>query len=89
MLLAPHDLTDLSTYSTLPMHDADAGSVRALAFTFDHSQVLSVGDDGNFFLYNYLADEELQKRIAENKADLPSCVVRFRIGPIYFVCIVF
>ncbi|XP_076438307.1 cilia- and flagella-associated protein 44-like isoform X2 [Babylonia areolata] len=71
-LQTPNTLAEPGPYWRLPMHDAQAGRVRGLALTFEQTQVLSVGEDGNFFLYNYMADEELQKKIAENKAKLPS-----------------
>ncbi|KAK7105366.1 cilia- and flagella-associated protein 44-like [Littorina saxatilis] len=71
-LLTPHSLANMGAFWCLPMHDAQTGRVRALALTYEQTQLMSVGDDGNFFLYNYMADEELQKRIAENKARLPS-----------------
>ena len=75
-LQTPHDLADPGAYWCLPMHDAQTGRVRSLALTYEQTQLLSVGDDGNFFLFNYMANEELQKRIAEYKAKLPSARVR-------------
>ncbi|KAL8598401.1 hypothetical protein ACOMHN_032678 [Nucella lapillus] len=71
-LHTPNTLSDPGPYWCLPMHDAQTGRVRGLALTYEQTQLLTVGEDGNFFLYNYMADEELQKKIAENKAKLPS-----------------
>ncbi|KAK7499820.1 hypothetical protein BaRGS_00008911 [Batillaria attramentaria] len=71
-LQTPHTLADPGAYWVLAMHDAHNGRIRALALTYEQTQILSVGDDGNFFLFNYMADEELQRKIAENKAKLPS-----------------
>jgi hypothetical protein len=76
-LQTPNVVADPGPYWRLAMHDSHSGRIRTLALTYNQTQVISVGDDGNFFLYNYMADEELQKRIAENKAKLPSARVSF------------
>lgn len=78
-LLKPFSFTDIGPYWCLPMHDAQTGRVCSLALTYENTQLLSVGDDGNFFLFSYMADEELQRRIAEYKAKLPSARVCLKL----------
>ena len=50
-LSAPHDITDLSSYWHLNIHDSTSGAVTCLVSTFDDKYVVSGGADGNIFVY--------------------------------------
>ena len=50
-LIAPYDVSDLSHFWGINMHDNNNGAVTCMARTFDDKYVLSGGEDGNLFLY--------------------------------------
>lgn len=47
------DFHDLSDYWLLTMHDNHNGVIHALDISFDKRYLLSVGADGNIFVYNW------------------------------------
>jgi WD40 repeat protein len=46
-----HQGSDFSRSYSLPVHDNNDGSVTHVACTYDASHVLSIGKDGNFFVF--------------------------------------
>ncbi|XP_048254045.1 cilia- and flagella-associated protein 44-like isoform X2 [Haliotis rufescens] len=66
------DIADLGPYWALSIHDNNYGHVTALKVSYDGTTLLSVGADGNFFQFAFMDDEKLVKKIAENKAKIPS-----------------
>ncbi|XP_046572732.1 cilia- and flagella-associated protein 44-like isoform X2 [Haliotis rubra] len=66
------DISDLGPYWSLSIHDNNYGHVTALRTSHDGTTLLSVGADGNFFQFGFMDDERLVKKIAENKAKIPS-----------------
>lgn len=47
---------DLSNYWTFSMHDNHNGRVNEVSTSFDNKHVFSVGQDGNFFVYDFNGD---------------------------------
>ncbi|XP_064651335.1 cilia- and flagella-associated protein 44-like isoform X2 [Lineus longissimus] len=73
--IEPEDMNDLSTIGphwTLPMHDNQYGHVSSLALSHDNKYLFTVGADGNFFTYQVIDDAQLEERIKQEKAKLPS-----------------
>ncbi|KAK6963908.1 cilia- and flagella-associated protein 44 [Biomphalaria glabrata] len=68
----PRDLSMLGPQWTLSMHDNTYGKITSIVTSLDGNIVLSSGADGNFFQYLFMSQEELDEKIKENKAKLPS-----------------
>ncbi|XP_059142623.1 cilia- and flagella-associated protein 44-like isoform X2 [Physella acuta] len=68
----PNDLSELGPQWTLSMHDNSYGKVTSVVSSFDGTMVLTSGADGNFFQFSFMTQEELEEKIKENKAKLPS-----------------
>ena len=74
-LLLTRDLSELGPYWCLNMHDSLYGHVTGIVQSFDETSLISTGADGNFFQYSIMGQEQLEKKIAENKAKIPSARV--------------
>ena len=46
-----HNANDFQRSYSLPVHDNNYGHVTRVVASFDNSHLLSVGDDGNFFVF--------------------------------------
>ncbi|KAH9503836.1 Cilia- and flagella-associated protein 44 [Bulinus truncatus] len=68
----PRDLAQLGPQWTLSIHDNTYGQITSVVTSFDGSVVLTCGADGNFFQFLFMSQEELEEKIRENKAKLPS-----------------
>ncbi|KAK6165219.1 hypothetical protein SNE40_023570 [Patella caerulea] len=66
------DISTMASHWMLSVHDNHYGHVTGLALSFDSLKLLSVGADGNFFMFNYMEQQKLDEKIAENKAKIPS-----------------
>ncbi|XP_069115004.1 cilia- and flagella-associated protein 44-like isoform X2 [Argopecten irradians] len=75
-LETPFDISSMGPYWTLNMHDNNYGHVTGLKTSYDNTMIMTVGGDSNFFLYNYMGQEEIDKKTAENKAKIPSAKKR-------------
>ena len=75
-LLLTRDLSELGPYWCLSMHDNVYGHVTGIVQSFDETSMISTGADGNLFQYAIMGQEQLEKKIAENKAKIPSARVR-------------
>ncbi|XP_021372219.1 cilia- and flagella-associated protein 44-like isoform X2 [Mizuhopecten yessoensis] len=71
-LETPYDMSTMGPFWTLTMHDNNYGHVTGLKSSYDNTMLLTVGGDSNFFLYNYMGQEEIDQKTAENKAKIPS-----------------
>ncbi|XP_034669320.1 cilia- and flagella-associated protein 44 [Drosophila subobscura] len=68
--LNPDNFTDLSEYRVYPMHDALKGIIPSIQTSYNGEHLLSIGHDGNVFLYKWNGE----KRIVKNEllAELPA-----------------
>ncbi|XP_052060229.1 cilia- and flagella-associated protein 44-like isoform X9 [Mytilus californianus] len=66
------DISTLNFFWQLNIHDNNYGHLTGLKLGYDALSLISVGADGNFFMYNVMTQENLDKKIAEAKAKLPS-----------------
>lgn len=71
-----YDISQLGPSWCLSVHDNFYGYVTGLLQSYDSSTLISTGADGNFFQFAIMGQEQLDKKIAENKAKLPSAKVR-------------
>ncbi|XP_052805423.1 cilia- and flagella-associated protein 44-like isoform X2 [Mya arenaria] len=71
-LIHAFDISELGPSWCLSMHDNNYGQITGLLQSYDGSMLISVGADGNFFLFSVMGQEQLDQKIAENKAKLPS-----------------
>ncbi|KAJ8316119.1 hypothetical protein KUTeg_006133 [Tegillarca granosa] len=67
-----YDLSAMGPFWNLTMHDNDYGHITGICPSYDGKMLLTVGADGNFFLYNYMEQEKIEEKVKENKAKLPS-----------------
>lgn len=74
-LLLTRDLSELGPYWCLNVHDNSYGYVTGIVQSFDEATLISTGADGNFFQFGIMGQEQLEKKIAENKAKIPSARV--------------
>ncbi|KAK3107710.1 hypothetical protein FSP39_020546 [Pinctada imbricata] len=66
------ELASLGPYWNMTFHDNNYGYITNLRTSFDDHMMLSVGGDGNFFLYDVMDQEKVDQKVAEAKAKLPS-----------------
>lgn len=69
-ILESRDINKLDSYWSLNMHDNHYGAVTNISLSFDEKFLLSVGNDGNFFVYSFMDEEKLKKLIGRAKADI-------------------
>lgn len=70
-----YDLSAMGPNWNLTMHDNDYGHITSICPSYDGKMLLTVGADGNFFLFNYMEQEKIEEKVKENKAKLPSARV--------------
>ena len=75
------DIATLNHSWMLNVHDNNYGHVTNVKLGYDSLHLLSVGSDGNFFMFDVMTQENIDKEIAEAKAKLPSA----KVGIIYIV----
>ena len=74
-LLLTRDLSELGPLWCLSMHDNVYGHVTGIVQSYDEASLISTGADGNLFQFSIMGQEQLEKKIAENKAKIPSARV--------------
>ena len=81
------DVGLMGPFWSLTAHDNHYGEILQLATSFDDKYLFSVGADGNFFVHEFMDQEKIDQKVAENKAKIPSAKVRQLISPskFYFV----
>ena len=67
-ILESREIMELGCYWSHNMHDNHYGAVTNVALSFDEKFLLSVGSDGNFFVYSFMDEEKLKKIIGRHKA---------------------
>ena len=77
-LLESGDIDTLDSYWSQNMHDNHYGAVTSISLSFDERFLLSVGKDGNFFVYSFMDEEKLKQIIGKHKADIAKkvCIIR-------------
>lgn len=68
-------LDSLNTYWILHVHNSQHGAINAIRTSFDDKYVFTVGEDGNFFVYNFMSDATLK----ESKPMQPIAVPRMQV----------
>nr|KAG5698648.1 hypothetical protein BaRGS_003162 [Batillaria attramentaria] len=74
------DLASPSFYWTIAAHDVTNGAITGMELSHDESFLMTVGDDGNFFIFSLLPITQLLEEIKEHKAKLPPAEPDFRPG---------
>ncbi|KAH8333140.1 hypothetical protein KR074_006765, partial [Drosophila pseudoananassae] len=69
--LNPDNFTDLSEYRIYPMHDALKGIIPAIRTSFDGEHMLSVGYDGNMFLFKWNGPKIVRNNRRDRLPPLP------------------
>ncbi|XP_067931339.1 cilia- and flagella-associated protein 44-like [Watersipora subatra] len=68
--LSSADFSNTNSYWELSMHDNHVGAISAIEVSYDGAYVITVGQDGNFFAYNYMSQKEVDEEVV--KAKIPS-----------------
>ncbi|TDG46464.1 hypothetical protein AWZ03_007120 [Drosophila navojoa] len=68
----PEDFTDLSDYRTYPMHDALKGTIPAILSSYDGEYLVTIGFDGNIFLYKWTGPKYVRSARWPSLPGLPS-----------------
>lgn len=68
----PEDFTDLSDYRTYPMHDALKGTIPAILSSYDGEYLVTIGFDGNIFLYKWNGPKYVRSARWPSLPGLPS-----------------
>ena len=66
-------LEKLDSYWFLNVHDNHAGLVRDISISFDNKFLMSVGEDGNIFIFSFI-DENALKEFEKNRTKITSKV---------------
>lgn len=74
-LESAYNIGEMGPSWCLSVHDNYYGHITALKESFDGSVLISTGADGNFFQFSVMGQEQLDQKIKENKAKLPSAKV--------------
>uniref|UniRef100_A0A183AL09 WD_REPEATS_REGION domain-containing protein n=1 Tax=Echinostoma caproni TaxID=27848 RepID=A0A183AL09_9TREM len=72
LLERPFDMTSFSGYWNFRMHDCTRGGVNRITLSHDEKFLMSIGDDGTFFLCELMSEELQNKEITEFRARIPS-----------------
>ncbi|XP_029434317.1 cilia- and flagella-associated protein 44 isoform X2 [Rhinatrema bivittatum] len=65
-------LSSMGGYWTLNIHDNDYGCIQALATSYESQFLITCGADGNIFTFSILSQEDIEKRMKDKKAKVPS-----------------
>ena len=74
-VVRPYDISELGPFWSLNVHDGVYGHITGLLQSHDGTALISTGNDGNFFYFKVMGQEQLEQKIAENKAKIPSAKV--------------
>lgn len=69
------DLSSLTNYWMLNVHDNNYGSITTLVPSFDDRHIFSSAADGNFFVFTMMTTEQIEEAQAVAKAKIPSARV--------------
>lgn len=69
-ILESREISKLDNYWSMNMHDNHYGAVTGICLSFDEKFLLSVGNDGNFFVYSFMDEEKLKTLIGKHKAEV-------------------
>ncbi|KAF6778001.1 hypothetical protein AHF37_02391, partial [Paragonimus kellicotti] len=72
ILERPFDLTSFKGFWFLRVHDNKRGAVTRITLTHDEKFVISVSQDGTFFVYDLMSEELQNKEMKEYRARIPS-----------------
>ncbi|KAL4229263.1 hypothetical protein ACF0H5_012303 [Mactra antiquata] len=67
-----YSIAAMGPFWCLSVHDNNYGHITSLKESYDGKVLVSTGADGNFFQFSIMQQEQLDQKIAENKAKLPS-----------------
>ncbi|XP_077985504.1 cilia- and flagella-associated protein 44-like isoform X2 [Glandiceps talaboti] len=66
------DLTKLTAYWALNIHDNQYGEITSLATSYDNQFVFSTGADGNFFVFDLMSEDKIEEAKKIARAKIPS-----------------
>ncbi|KAF7233251.1 WD repeat-containing protein 52 [Paragonimus skrjabini miyazakii] len=72
LLERPFDMTSFKGFWLLRIHDNKRGAVTRITLTHDEKFVISVSQDGTFFVYDLMSEELQNKEMKEYRARIPS-----------------
>ncbi|KAA3681859.1 uncharacterized protein DEA37_0009501 [Paragonimus westermani] len=72
LLERPFDLTSFKDFWLLRMHDNKRGAVTRITLTHDEKFLISVSQDGTFFVYDLMSEELQNTEMKEYRARIPS-----------------
>ena len=73
--LRNNDIGLLGPYWAISTHDNDYGKITHIATSHDDRYLFTVGEDGNFFVFELMEEGKIDQQIAEAKAKIPSARV--------------
>ncbi|KAH8293138.1 hypothetical protein KR044_006149, partial [Drosophila immigrans] len=68
----PEDFTELNDYRSYPTHDALKGVIPCIMSSYDGNYLVSVGYDGNVFLYNWNGPKVVRNSLRKSLPKMPS-----------------
>ena len=71
------DIATISYSWALNVHDNNYGHLTGVKLGYDSLNLITVGADGNFFMFDVMTQENIDKKVEEAKAKLPSAKVSF------------
>ncbi|KAF8567675.1 Cilia- and flagella-associated protein 44 [Paragonimus westermani] len=72
LLERPFDMTSFKGFWLLRMHDNKRGAVTRITLTHDEKFLISVSQDGTFFVYDLMSEELQNTEMKEYRARIPS-----------------
>ncbi|XP_025086571.1 cilia- and flagella-associated protein 44-like isoform X2 [Pomacea canaliculata] len=66
------DLTSQDCFCVVSAHDMTTGAITGIELSHDEMFLLTIGADGNFFVFSIVPLDQLKEEIKANRAKLPS-----------------
>ena len=73
-VLESHDMDKLDSYWRFNMHDNQSGAIMEISMSFDEKFLLSIGQDGNFFIYSFMEEAKVKEMIGKQRAEVAAKV---------------
>ena len=69
------DIGLMGPYWSINIHDNNYGKITHLSTSHDDKYLFTVGEDGNFFVFELMEEGKIEERVAAAKAKIPSAKV--------------
>ena len=73
--LGTGDIGELGPFWVLNVHDNNYGSISHISLSFDNKFLFTVGADGNFFTFQIMDQDKVDKKVLEHRTKIPSAKV--------------